>query len=412
VRYASTRVPTSRDFVVAYRAPVINGTLGKEEQRPIHAKDVEQLVRTEWRFRVPYIVINNVLTVVSHVPTDLQEAPGVHEEGIDHPRIGSAGPENTVPVGRPADGGSRVPAVAHTRVPAAEHTISGVTASGHTPSPSRAAAAALESASAITSPRAADSGSGVVSASPRGLTRPAEDDGPVQGERLSKRQRRHRRPSNISTLEGDTDGPPTERACYLVAAALGTETDDTNAMWDKSKVAEMHSQVLENDTYEVVSKAFLAGRKALASMWACATKSDGRDKSRFLPKGCGQRAAVEYNETWAPVAKLVILRIFLSFVAILQLFTLQMDIKTAFLNAAIKETVFVKPVYDHIFILKLLFASLSDAASRSKIENQIRAFRGGGVMRLKKGHLWAEAGAQGVVATAARISQELGICGQ
>jgi hypothetical protein len=300
VRYASTRVTTSRGFVVAYRAPVINGALGKEEQRPIHAKDVEQLVRTEWRLRVPYVVINNVLTVVSHVSTDLQEAPGVHEEGIDHPRIGSAGSENTVPVGRPADGGST-----------SEHTISGVTASGHTLSPSRAAA--IESASAMISPRAADSGGGVDSASPRGLTRPAEDDGPVQGDRLSKRKRRHRKPPNISTLGGDMDGPPTERACYLAAAALGTETDDTNAMWDKSKVAKMHSQVLENDTYEVISKAFLAGRKARASMWACATKSDGRDKSRFLPKGCGQRADVDYNETWAPVAKLVtLLRIFLS----------------------------------------------------------------------------------------------------
>jgi hypothetical protein len=88
-------------------------------------------------------------------------------------------------------------------------------------------------------------------------------------------------------------------------------------MWDKSKVAEMHSQVLANDIYEVVSMAVLAGRMYLAAMWACATKSDGRDKSRFLPKGCGQRAGTDYNETWAPVAKLVTLRIFLSLVAIL-----------------------------------------------------------------------------------------------
>jgi hypothetical protein len=123
------------------------------------------------------------------------------------------------------------------------------------------------------------------------------------------------------------DGPPTERVCYLAAAAVGTETDDTNPMWDKIEGG-----------------------------------------------GCGQRADTDYNETWAPVAKLVTLRIFLSRVAILQLFTLQMDIKTAFLNADIEETVFVKPLYDHIFILKLLNESLSDAASRTKVADQIRAF--------------------------------------
>jgi hypothetical protein len=48
------------------------------------------------------------------------------------------------------------------------------------------------------------------------------------------------------------------------------------------------------------------------------------------------------------VAKLVTLRIFFSLVAILQLSTMQLDIKTAFLNAKVKETIFVKPVYDQV----------------------------------------------------------------
>jgi hypothetical protein len=44
IRYVTTRVTTSRGFVVAYRAPFIGGKLGKEEQVPIQAKDVELFV--------------------------------------------------------------------------------------------------------------------------------------------------------------------------------------------------------------------------------------------------------------------------------------------------------------------------------------------------------------------------------
>jgi hypothetical protein len=82
IRYVTTKVTTSRGFVVAYRAPFIGGKLGKEEQVPIHAKDVELLVRQQWQNRVPYMLVNNVLTEVLCVNA-LQGAPGVLKEGSD-----------------------------------------------------------------------------------------------------------------------------------------------------------------------------------------------------------------------------------------------------------------------------------------------------------------------------------------
>jgi hypothetical protein len=81
--------------------------------------------------------------------------------------------------------------------------------------------------------------------------------------------------------------------------------DDTDPAWDEAKQKEMYSHVVENNTYRVASSDFVKGRKALPSMWVCSTKADGRMKARFVPKGCGQRVDVDYNETWAPVAKLV-----------------------------------------------------------------------------------------------------------
>jgi hypothetical protein len=74
--------------------------------------------------------------------------------------------------------------------------------------------------------------------------------------------------------------------CYIAAEALGTEVDDTDPRWDEVKRKEMHSQVIENDTYEVFSADSLGGRKALSSMWVCSAKADGRMKARFVPKGC------------------------------------------------------------------------------------------------------------------------------
>ena len=70
---------------------------------------------------------------------------------------------------------------------------------------------------------------------------------------------------------------------------------------------------------------------------------------------------MDYSETWAPVAKLVTLRVFLTLVAILSLSTCQLDLKTAFLNASLEEEVFVKPLHDMQYILLLLLGRLGSS---------------------------------------------------
>jgi hypothetical protein len=70
----------------------------------------------------------------------------------------------------------------------------------------------------------------------------------------------------------------------------------------------------------------------------------------------------------------------LSLVAILQLSTLQLDIKTAFLNAKVEQTIFVKPVYDQVFVLKLVLLTLTDMFKRAKVAGQIRDLQAGGIL--------------------------------
>jgi hypothetical protein len=50
----------------------------------------------------------------------------------------------------------------------------------------------------------------------------------------------------------------------------------------------------------------------------------------------------------------------------------------------VEETVFVKPVYDQVLILRMLLTTLKDVTQRAKVVEHIRALRAGGVMLLLK----------------------------
>jgi hypothetical protein len=74
-------------------------------------------------------------------------------------------------------------------------------------------------------------------------------------------------------------------------------------------------------------------------------KPDGtieRYKARLVAKDFTQLYGIDYNETYATVMKYKSLRILLALAAIKDLEIKQLDVKTAFLNAEIKETVYME----------------------------------------------------------------------
>ncbi|CAN0870173.1 Retrovirus-related Pol polyprotein from transposon TNT 1-94 [Linum grandiflorum] len=114
--------------------------------------------------------------------------------------------------------------------------------------------------------------------------------------------------------------------------------------WRKA-VEEEIAALEKNGTWKIVSLP--SGKRVVDCKWLFTTKynSDGsveRYKARLVARGFTQSYGVDYEETFAPVAKLKTIRILLS-LAVNQDWPLyQMDIKNAFLNGHLTEEVYME----------------------------------------------------------------------
>ncbi|GKE39237.1 ribonuclease H-like domain-containing protein [Tanacetum coccineum] len=139
-----------------------------------------------------------------------------------------------------------------------------------------------------------------------------------------------------------------------------------NAMYDK------YNALIKNGTWLLVLRP--AGVNMVRSMWLFKHKfhADGtlsRYKARLVSNGSSQQLGVDFDETFSPVVKPATIRMILSLVVSCQWPIHQLDVKNAFLNGDLSETVymhqppgFVDPRYPHhVFLLQRSLYGLKQA---------------------------------------------------
>ena len=67
-----------------------------------------------------------------------------------------------------------------------------------------------------------------------------------------------------------------------------------------------------------------------------------KNKTRLVAQGYSQEGRIDFEETFAPVARLEAIRILLAFAVSQSVKLFQMDIKSAFLNGYTKEEVYME----------------------------------------------------------------------
>jgi hypothetical protein len=100
----------------------------------------------------------------------------------------------------------------------------------------------------------------------------------------------------------------------------------------------------ENKTWSLIELP--TGRRAIGLKWVFKVKKNQlgeviRHKVRLVVKGYAQQQGIDYEEVFAPVARLEAIRLLLALVAEEGWQVHHMDVKTTFLNGDLLEEVYV-----------------------------------------------------------------------
>lgn len=155
--------------------------------------------------------------------------------------------------------------------------------------------------------------------------------------------RRFRTVANIL----DTTSPIELDSDELHLAAAEEPSNHTEAaqdtLWQRAMQEELKS-IVENNTWTLADLP--AGKRPIGLKWVFKLKKDEtgvivKHKARLVAKGYVQQQGIDFDEVFAPVARMESVRLLLAIAAHLGWFVHHMDVKSAFLNGELEEEVYV-----------------------------------------------------------------------
>ncbi|KAI3758884.1 hypothetical protein L6452_06456 [Arctium lappa] len=120
-----------------------------------------------------------------------------------------------------------------------------------------------------------------------------------------------------------------------------------DAMKESSWIEAMQEELLQfklQDVWDLVDLP--KGHRAIGTKWIFRNKRDERgivirNKARLVAQGYTQEEGIDYEEVFAPVARIEAIRLFLAYASYMNFKVYQMYVKSAFLYGSIEEEVYV-----------------------------------------------------------------------
>ena len=105
------------------------------------------------------------------------------------------------------------------------------------------------------------------------------------------------------------------------------------------------SHIKKNDTWELVPRP--KDKNVIGTKWVFINKLDEngqvtQNKAKLVCKGYAQIEGIDFEETFAPMARMEALRTILAYACSKQIKVYQMDVKSSFLNGELEEEVYIE----------------------------------------------------------------------
>nr|GEZ66445.1 putative ribonuclease H-like domain-containing protein [Tanacetum cinerariifolium] len=124
-----------------------------------------------------------------------------------------------------------------------------------------------------------------------------------------------------------------------------SSTKDATSQEVKKNVSSLRYIALPNWAHDALLE-FSSRVRPIGTKWVLKNKNDERgivirNKARLVAQGNTQEEGIDYDEVFAPVARIEAIRLFLAYASFIGFTVYQMDVKSAFLYGIIDEEVYV-----------------------------------------------------------------------